>query len=496
MTDTRKTTATGRGAHESGTHRAGAASHGAAHGTHHAEFQPEGVSLTVAFVGSMGVAVTLAALIAGILNYIFASGAASEMLDVAGASAAVNAAAGTDVRWTAQGNSSTFRGSTIQPVMVEKRGMRQPGNLYRAYSRDGVKETPHDIIIEGGTREFQQQLMLSLAGSAVVVVVAGMGVAFLLSRRIVSPLAALIEDVRKISHGDLDHKVRVTSGGEVGSLAKSVDRMIRGLREAQGQAELAKMREHELAIASEVRASLLPERVPELPGYEVAAHLAAADSVGGDVYDYIENAGGTGRLSIFVAGISARGVPGAMLMTMARAYLHQSLQNEPSPAEALKLANRPITRDMRRGLFVTALVATLDPANGTVRVGCAGHKAPMLHYRAASQSTEWHHPEGIALGFDPGPVFDRTAREHEVSLAPGDRIVMTTAGTFSVRNAQGEELGEGGFEELVRKHAAKTSEAFCQLIGSEVERFRGDTELEHDVIIVTIRRRGKPGGAA
>ncbi|MBI3820869.1 MAG: SpoIIE family protein phosphatase [Planctomycetes bacterium] len=456
-----------------------------------------GASLTVAFVTSMGVAVLVAALIAGGVSYMLATGAAREAIDFAGTSAANNKAAEQSVVWTAKGQAYSLRDVTVQPAEIKRRGEVLSGSVYRAYIRNsGVADTPVDIIVDAGLAEFQRSLVLTLTMSSVIVVGVGIGVAYLLSRRVVGPVTGLMEDVRKISHGELDHPIRVNVGGEVGMLAKSVDRMIRSLRDAQDAKEAAKVHEHELAIAAEVRDSLIPRRTPELPGYEIAADLAEADSVGGDVYDYIEGVGGSLQLSVFVAGISARGVPGAMLMTMARAYLHQSFAAEPSPSAALKAANRPITRDMRPGLFVTTLAATLDPATGIVKVACAGHKAPLFHYVASTQSINWVHPEGIALGFDPGPVFDRAAREQEIQLNPGDRVVLTTAGSFAATNAEGVEFGEERFAELIKKHAAKTSGALCQLIGKEIQQFRGDEPLVEDVVIVTIRRKNKPGGAA
>ena len=132
--------------------------------------------------------------------------------------------------------------------------------------------------------------------------------------------------MRILSHGNLDHRVRVQAGGELGLLAKSVDRMIRSLRDAREAERETEMREHELAVAAEVRTSLLPETTPQILGYEVAAHAAAADSVEGDLYDTIEKVGDGTSVGFLVAGISARGVPGAMLMTMARAYLHGALE--------------------------------------------------------------------------------------------------------------------------------------------------------------------------
>ncbi|HKE01847.1 MAG TPA: SpoIIE family protein phosphatase, partial [Planctomycetota bacterium] len=345
---------------------------------------PGGLTLTWAFVLSVGAAVALATLAASVLNYALAMRAADQALDIAGSSAALNAAAESGVKWDPQGNASTFRDVQVQPAQISRRGQVVSGVVYRASRRElNGTVSSFDVVIDGAGDDFRQALLLSLVLSSVVVVGVGIGVAFLISRRVVAPVAALIEDIRVLSHGNLDHRVRVQAGGELGLLAKSVDRMIRGLRDAREAEREREQQEHELALASEIRSSLLPEGVPALPGYEIAAHGAAADSVGGDLFDYVPNAGGGSRFGVFVAGISARGVPGAMLMTMARAYLHDAAERYPSPSEALKAANRPITRDMRRGLFVTAIAAVLEPETGRVLVASAGHKAPLLHWVAA-----------------------------------------------------------------------------------------------------------------
>jgi sigma-B regulation protein RsbU (phosphoserine phosphatase) len=457
-----------------------------------------GMSLTWAFVLSVGFAVALAAVAASFLNFRFAKEATITALDDAGTSAAAYASNKDPASWEPRAQGAfTLHGVTVQPVKIQRRGESVEGMVYRGTKQDSTGAvTTYDILVDSPIQEFGRSFALSLLVTSVVIVGVGIGVAFLLSRRVTAPITALIEDVRILSHGNLDHRVRVQAGGELGLLAKSVDRMIRSLRDAREAERETEMREHELAVAAEVRTSLLPETTPQIPGYEVAAHAAAADSVGGDLYDTIEKVGDGTSVGFLVAGISARGVPGAMLMTMARAYLHGALETHTSPAEALKVANRAVTRDMRRGLFVTALVAILDPREGRVRVACAGHKAPLFHYKAAEQKVEWVHPEGIALGFDPGPVFDRTVQDTEIHLAPGDRVVLTTSGVSALKNEADEELGENRFVALVTKHATKTSEAFCQLLGSELDRYRGDGAIVEDIVIVTVRRKAKPGGVS
>ncbi len=468
--------------------------------SHHGASSSGGLSLTVAFVLSVGLAVTIATLAAAALNYFLAVQASRDAIVELGTSAAVNAAAASTVVWSPDLSKGSFsvRNTIVQPARLTRRGATVDGIVFRTQSQDPAtgQVKYHEIVADSPAGSFQASMLASLLLSSAVVIGVGVAVAFLLSRRVVGPITALAEDIRVLSHGNLDHRVRVQAGGELGLLAKSVDRMIRDLRDAQDAEREREKHEHELEVAAEIRSSLLPEKTPDLPGYELAAHGAAADSIGGDLYDFVERSGETSALAIVVAGISARGVPGAMLMTMARAYLHHAFERESAPGDALKAANRPITRDMRRGLFVTALAAVIEPETGRVRVSSAGHKAPLLHWVAASKSLRQVHPEGIALGFDAGPVFDRTVRELDFVLAPGDRMVLTSAGAFSIQSPEGLELGEKGFFEIVGKHAPKTSEAFCQLVGSEVDRFRGDVPLADDVVLLTVRRKsaGSAGG--
>src|SRR5204862_183472 len=74
------------------------------------------------------------------------------------------------------------------------------------------------------------------------------------------------------------------------------------------------------------------------------------------------------------------------------------------------------------------------------------------------------HSDGIALGFDKGPVFERTLREIELELKPGDRIVLCTPGLFGIKDSGGNELGEGRFYQLVEREAGKASGAFVKLV--------------------------------
>jgi sigma-B regulation protein RsbU (phosphoserine phosphatase) len=172
---------------------------------------------------------------------------------------------------------------------------------------------------------------------------------------------------------------------------------------------------------------------------------------------------------------------------MARSFVTAHAEREASPQVLLKVVNRLLSPDLRRGLYVTALTCLLDPRTGKVVMANAGHN-PLIYYSAAEKKLKTVHSDGIALGFDKGPVFERTLREIELDLAAGDRIVMCTKGLFGIKDHEGKELGEERFYRVVEREAGKDSSAFVKLVAHALEKFGENGWVETDVTFVTLRR--------
>jgi len=94
-----------------------------------------------------------------------------------------------------------------------------------------------------------------------------------------------------------------------------------------------KMLDHELAIAEELQANLLPRKVPQIPGYDVSAYYRPSREVGGDYYDFIEI--DADHLGILVADVSGKGIPGSIVMTETRALVKSEAVRTLSPAETM-----------------------------------------------------------------------------------------------------------------------------------------------------------------
>jgi serine phosphatase RsbU (regulator of sigma subunit) len=344
------------------------------------------------------------------------------------------------------------------------------------------------LVVSAETKERAGQGLLSLiiVVTALVILV-GTCVAYLIGRSVSRPLQMIVDDVGQIAMGDLRHRTRVRAGGEIMMLAKSIDRMAGNLEEAQSaQIELSK-REREVALAEEVREALLPDAPPKVAGYDLGSLHVASPTPGGDFHDFIELPGG--RTGLLVCEVSGRGIPGALVGAIARSYLRAELSREGDLAEALSRANREVARDVKRGMYATAMYVVLDPAQGVATVACAGHKLPLIRFSGADGKVRLAHPEGIALGFDKGPVFDRALSIQKVPIEPGDRLLIATTGPVRIQNPKGEELGEKAFYRLVLQHAGGDTSTMISELEKALEAFAGGTPFPNDLSIVSVSRK-------
>lgn len=357
------------------------------------------------------------------------------------------------------------------------------GWLYRYRGQD---DTYYELLVPRDVNMAEQGLLRVIVWATLLVILVGAGVASFVASTVSRPIAVLVHDIQQIAKGMLNHRAHGEGGGEVGELAFAINKMAKNLAEARETEVALSIREREVELAGEVRESLLPDRPPKLAGYDLASlHLASAD-LGGDFHDFITLS--DGRVGLLVCDVSGKGVPGAMVGSMARAYLRSELARGGDVREALRVVNREIARDIRRGMFVTALYVLVDPRTHRATLACAGHKVPLLRVAKQDGKLRVVQPEGIALGFDKGPVFDRRLEVVDVPFEPGDRLVLCNGGTLAVANAAGSEIGEKPVYAAVQKHTPHPSEAFLERLKTVLEAHADGQPFAKDASLVTIAR--------
>jgi serine phosphatase RsbU (regulator of sigma subunit) len=127
----------------------------------------------------------------------------------------------------------------------------------------------------------------------------------------------------------------------------------------------------------------------------------------------------------------------------------------------------------------------LDTQSGEVTLASAGHR-PAILWRAGKTATL--NPNGIALGLDIGPVFDRTIEEKRITMQKNDRLVLYTDGFLSAKNDAGEAYGEDRLMDSVRRQGAMNSAAFVNFVAGGMDKFLGGEEQDDDITVSTLKR--------
>ncbi|MCL7452759.1 MAG: SpoIIE family protein phosphatase [Anaerolineae bacterium] len=236
----------------------------------------------------------------------------------------------------------------------------------------------------------------------------------------------------------------------------------------------------ELATAGRIQAGLLPETVPALPGWQLAAVLEPARETSGDFYDFIHLPRGT--LGIVVADVADKGAGAALYMALTRTLLRAALLHHATePARALAAVNERILADTHSEMFVTLFCAILDAETGRLTYANAGHHPPYL--LSSGQATPLHSP-GMALGL----LGDAVWEEEHLVLSPGDVLLMYTDGVIDAQGADGQPFSNQRLLSAARSCAGGSAHEFQQGILATIHDFVGAAPRFDDLTLVVLAR--------
>lgn len=337
--------------------------------------------------------------------------------------------------------------------------------------------------IEAARSALLSSVFLPTLISAVIGIAILVGISFLIT----TPLQKLVRDINIVSEGDLDHQTEVDTRDEIGLVARTFNRMTQLLKIAHEQEIERKTMEHELNIAHQIQANLLPKKKPMLPGYDIDSFYRPSKEVGGDYFDFLEI--DESHLGLVVADVSGKGVPASIVMSMVRTLIRMEAERSRnlSTRDTLIRVNQILAKDIKKGMFVTAMYVILDCRTHELLVSSAGHN-PLVVWRAATKQVEWINPNGMALGFSSGDLFARSMKEEKYLLEPGDRIVGYTDGVVEAMNENKEIFGDKRLNALVQKVATRPSNEFVATMAQVLDQYKGSAPQHDDITIVTARR--------
>jgi PAS domain S-box-containing protein len=194
-------------------------------------------------------------------------------------------------------------------------------------------------------------------------------------------------------------------------------------RRAATAVENARLYTERAQAALTLQESLLPARLPTVPGWQLASSYAAGDTtvdVGGDFFDVVEL--DEGFLAV-VGDVTGKGVQAAALTALARYTLATAARFDPSPAAVVSLLNDVLVHRPEISLLTVACAHVVPTASGArLRLTSAGHPLPILSRPGQAPTTVG--PPGLLLGMTGAARWE----ESEIELAPGDALLFYTDG--------------------------------------------------------------------
>ncbi|WP_245538026.1 PP2C family protein-serine/threonine phosphatase [Rubinisphaera brasiliensis] len=243
--------------------------------------------------------------------------------------------------------------------------------------------------------------------------------------------------------------------------------------------------DRELKMVSQIQQALLPKKMPDIKGFELSAYYRTSARAGGDYYDFFpldEDLWG-----LLIADVSGHGTPAAVVMAITHSIAHLFPNQTDSPDELLEFVNNHLSRRYTNGIeaFVTAYYAVYNARTRTLRYASAGHHPPRLWKCAQQQIVPVEHEGSFPLG-----IFeDADYPVHEITLDPGDRLILYTDGITEAMSDNGEQFGTDRLDEVLTNSCPHNAPRLLQEIIEAVDKHTNNAPPADDrtLIVGTVR---------
>jgi sigma-B regulation protein RsbU (phosphoserine phosphatase) len=276
-----------------------------------------------------------------------------------------------------------------------------------------------------------------------------------------------------------------SAGTEIGRL----------IEREQARREAAESRAHLIGLAEALQASLLPPKPPVIPGLELGARYRAAageGQVGGDFFDVFPLA--DGGWAVAVGDVCGRGPRAAALTALARYTVRAAAVGSTRGSDVLRVLNDVVLRELEATdelgeQFVTVayLVVKPSPEGLSVQLACGGHPSPLVlrHAGPVEEAT----CRGELVG-----VFEAwEAEDVDLTLVPGDAIVLYTDGAIEGRGPEGP-FGEERLRAVLAGGVGLTAEQLAERLERAVLDYLGHPGQD-DLAIVVLRLPAADAGS-
>jgi sigma-B regulation protein RsbU (phosphoserine phosphatase) len=240
----------------------------------------------------------------------------------------------------------------------------------------------------------------------------------------------------------------------------------------------------ELEIAREIQTNLQPAFIPELRLLSIAAYSKPAHIVGGDFYNILQP--DEKRVIGILGDVSDKGISAALYAAYFQSMFESLADKEVPPAHLMCHLNELISKRLREGDFITAVIALFDLTEKSVTIARAGHNWP-LYYHADSRTISELKPKGMSIGVMGNRQFLDSIEEQKIYLKTGDMLLLYSDGVSEATAPDNRMFDMAGLKSAITESAHQSSQDIIQCINRRLSGFVQADELQDDATMMAIK---------
>ena len=234
----------------------------------------------------------------------------------------------------------------------------------------------------------------------------------------------------------------------------------------------------QLHLAADVQRRMLPRRMPDLPGYDIAARYVPSYELSGDFYDFVHLERSIG---IGIGDVVGKGVAASLLMAGVRASLRAFAQDVYDLDEVIARVNQTLCRDTLESEFATLWYGTLDHHTHRLTYCNAGHEPPIVVRDGKLTPLDIG---GMIVGVDRQQYYEKGLWD----FRPGDMLLLYTDGLPDAMNPQGKRFGRARVEQLLLELADRSANDTLNHLLWNVRQHTGPRRATDDTTLILLKR--------
>lgn len=280
-------------------------------------------------------------------------------------------------------------------------------------------------------------------------------------------------------------KLSIRTGDEIENLACSIQKMEIDINKyIENLAKVTSEKERigaELAIATQIQASMLPSIFPKFSDrteFDISATMAPAKEVGGDFYDFfmVDNS----HLAIVMADVSGKGVPAALFMVIGKTLIKDHTVPGRDLGEIFMKVNNMLCESNSEELFITAFEGVLNLVTGEFTYVNAGHEMPFLFQGECFEIYK------VRPGFVLAGMENTRYRAGSMILKPGDKLFQYTDGVTEATNAEQKLYGMERLTNILNANKTASPKEILSAVRKDVDMFVGEAPQFDDITMLCL----------